>query len=76
MKDLMKLKLNSEMIGCTPKCLEAVNTEITYLQKLDDEDEIIIKGEDSLKSEESSEDDDDMLSDISSVDSDKEFEIL
>ena len=42
------------MIKISKECLEIVDEEIEYLKKLDDEDEIIIKGEDSLKSEESS----------------------
>jgi U3 small nucleolar RNA-associated protein 14 len=46
------------------------------LQELNKEKEIIIRGEDSIRSEESSEGEADMLSEISSIDSDEVDKII
>jgi U3 small nucleolar RNA-associated protein 14 len=46
------------------------------LQELNKEKEIIIRGEDSIRSEESSEGEADMLSEISSIDSDEADKII
>jgi len=50
---------------------ELVNGEFSYFNELNQKDEVLIRGEDSVKSEETSEEDESILSDISSVESEE-----
>jgi predicted flavoprotein YhiN len=70
MKDLLRLKANSHQIEISEECKKMIDEEVEHLRKINKQEEIVIRGEDSIKSEESSEGNYNMLSDISSIDSD------
>ena len=57
------------LIDCDKETKELVEAEIQYFRKENEEVEIVIKGEDSLKSDESEEVEDDIVSDVSSIES-------
>jgi len=48
---------------------ELIDNEFSYFNELNQKKEVLIRGEDSVKSEETSEEDENILSDISSIES-------
>ena len=59
-------------IGCTQEIKELFEAEIQHFKNLNKQEEIVILGEDSIKSDVISEAEDDIVSDISSIESDEE----